>query len=221
VNAGDGRDVVSLSGRAVAVVAPAVPFADALCDALGACGAHVQRRPVPVGGVDTGAETFDGVVFMPTPAGVGRHLVDLGDEEWSRSCERPMADGLATAQWAFRAMPPADGRIVFILPSAVLTGAAGAVAFATACEGLRLMAKSAARGWGRRSIVVNTITVPLDAFGVAVDPQDVVPSRWPAALDQPDPSADVAPIVALCLSGAAGGLTGATLGVDGGLAMSP
>jgi len=56
------------------------------------------------------------------------------------------------------------GRIVVIVPTIGMAGAAGLVDYTTAIEGIRAMAKSAARQWGSEGVGVNMVAAPLAVF---------------------------------------------------------
>ncbi|TML41561.1 MAG: SDR family oxidoreductase, partial [Actinobacteria bacterium] len=88
----------------------------------------------------------------------------------------------------------------------------------------RLLAKSAARQWGRLGITVNCVAPAWQAMvpGEAGPDQPGDPvSLADAALGPPDLESDVGGAVVAVASDEAGGLTGATLCLDGGVAMAP
>jgi len=98
------------------------------------------------------------VVHVPSRPVVTGALVDLGPGDWDEACEAPLRAALFTAIAARRVLGDrAGGRLVFLLPLAELAGRAGDVAFGAALEGIRGMAKSAARRWGRAGITVNCV----------------------------------------------------------------
>ena len=59
---------------------------------------------------------------------------------------------------------------MLVTPTVGFAGAAGLVPYTTAVEGIRAMAKSAARQWASDDIIVNAITAPLDLFAPALAP---------------------------------------------------
>jgi len=113
------------------------------------------------------------------------------------------------------------GRLVVVCPSVALEGAAGLVPLAAGAEAQRLLAKSAARRWGPDGITVNTVAVPVTALDptLAVGASDA--ARTAPALDGDDPLATAAATVVWLASHDAGGVTGATIGADGGALMLP
>ena len=150
-------------------------------------------------------------------------LVALADTDragWDARCEAVLRTALACAGATYRQLAARGGRFVVVTPTVALTGAAGLVPIVTALEGLRALAKSAARQWGDSGITVNCLAPPvaLVAPGAAAADPGV---EEPALGRRPDGRADVAPIVALLTADAAGFVTGATIVVDGGVVMTP
>lgn len=136
-------------------------------------------------------------------------LADTSADEWMARCDAPLAAAIDAAQAAHRRLRRPGGRLIFVVPSLGQTGAAGLVALATASEGVRSLAKTAARQWGAEDI--NVSCVARHVAGPAV-----------AASSLPRPTVDdVAATVALLASPHASAITGATLTVDGGTVLVP
>jgi len=202
----------SLDGRVAVVVgaADAGP-ASGLVDALVSAGAAASMRPA--------GQSFDDlhpdvVVFahvvaaalVPTP------VVELDPLAWEERCEAPIRAALTTAQAAYTHLRHRDGRLIFVCPAVALEGADGLVPLATAAEAQRMLAKSAARRWGREGITVNVVTVPV---GGGADAARTAGAVHPAG-------GLAAAVVWLASAGAgAGAITGATIGADGGAVMAP
>jgi NAD(P)-dependent dehydrogenase (short-subunit alcohol dehydrogenase family) len=170
----------------------------------------------------------------PARCGEAR-LAELTPEAWRERCAGPIDRALWTARAGFTLMATGDGRpgqggvLGFVCPSAALTGAAGHVALATAGEAVRLLAKSAARRWGRFGITSNAFAphlaacVPpagdgagdsdgggrLQVHATALDPGGV------------DPADDIASLLLYLAGPGPARLTGATFGTDGGELMAP
>jgi 3-oxoacyl-[acyl-carrier protein] reductase len=110
------------------------------------------------------------------------------------------------------------GRIVLILPSIGMAGAAGLVDYTAAVEGIRAMAKSAARQWASEGITVNMIAAPLALFATDGDA-----SHLSAAAVQQDETLihSVVETAKFLLRHDLDHLTGDTIIVDGGSVMLP
>lgn len=160
------------------------------------------------------------VVIVPrVPDVTDLPLIATAESSWDHDCEPVLRSGFWCTQASFGHMSARGGRIVFVVPTISMTGLAGVVGFATATEGLRGLAKSAARAWGSHGITANVVAVPIKQFGVTVTPPQEVPSRWEPALGRlPLAHADA---VALLSGDLAGFVTGQTVTVDGGVLMAP
>jgi 3-oxoacyl-[acyl-carrier protein] reductase len=106
-----------------------------------------------------------------------------------------------------------------VTATAGASGAPSSAPFVAAVEGVRAMAKSAARQWGAQGISVNCVSVPLELLAPAhAGHTSFLP---PPARVRDDPVADVAGAVEFLCSPSARGISGATLLVDGGAVMAP
>jgi len=146
----------------------------------------------------------EGVVLVP-PIGV-----DPGplERDWVARCDVPLRWALEHAQAAREhLLARGGGRLVLVVPSFGLTGSAGLVAEATAAEGVRSLAKSAARQWGAEGITVACV-----ARRVA-GPEVALPSLPPPT------AAEVADVVAVLLDPRSRAMTGSTVVVDGGTVL--
>ncbi len=111
------------------------------------------------------------------------------------------------------------GRIVVIVPTIGLAGASGLVAYTTAIEGIRAMAKSAARQWCSEGIVVNMVAAPLRLF--ASLPNADAHLSAPASADDTALVGSVTETVRFLLRRDIGHVVGDTVIVDGGSVMLP
>ncbi|WP_232006668.1 SDR family oxidoreductase [Mycobacterium sp. 1245805.9] len=134
---------------------------------------------------------------------------DAGDTMWQ---------ALVALQAAHAAMAAKGGRIVLVLPTIGMTGAAGLVDYTTAIEGIRAMAKSAARQWAPEGIGVNMVAAPMSLFGREVDASHLT------AAAVPDDSALIPAVVEttkFLLRRDVTHVVGATIIADGGSVMMP
>jgi len=157
---------------------------------------------------------FDVLVHVPTDeaALVRAPLAATSAAEWDERGEAVLRSALWSCQAAHAVMRAnGGGRIVLVTPTVGLVGGAERVALATASEGMRTLAKVAARQWGDSGITVNCVAVALDAG----DGGPLAPALGRAA----DWRRDVAAAVALLTDERARGITGATIPVDGGVVM--
>jgi 3-oxoacyl-[acyl-carrier protein] reductase len=145
---------------------------------------------------------------------------DVDDDRWQTVWEGTMRAALAVLQAAYGQMQGRGGRIVFVTPTVSMSGAAGLVPYATALEGQRVLAKSAARQWGAQGITVNCLAPAPEQVPIGVGSLEV--SLAPPALGGPgDVEADLGPVVVFLASAAAHFVTGATVTADGGVWMAP
>jgi 3-oxoacyl-[acyl-carrier protein] reductase len=166
----------------------------------------------PVGSVDAVVHAA-----VDSDALVSAALADTDEASWDRRCEAVLRTALWCCQAAASALGPRGGRIVLVTPTVGLTGGAGLSPYATAVEGMRSLAKSAARQWGGQGITVNCVAPRIELMG-----DDGADAPTGPVLHRPlDVRTDIAPVVATFLAERAPLVTGATVVVDGGLVMAP
>jgi 3-oxoacyl-[acyl-carrier protein] reductase len=95
---------------------------------------------------------IDAVVYAASNAGAvaPARLTDSDETAWRSACDTPLRSTLFAFQGAFRSLAEGGGRLIVVLPTVGISGAARFVALATLAEGQRVMAKVGARKWGRR-----------------------------------------------------------------------
>jgi 3-oxoacyl-[acyl-carrier protein] reductase len=142
----------------------------------------------PVAVVHVGCDS-DALIQVP--------LVDTDESSWEERCEAVVLDALHRAQQAFSSFEGGGGRIVFVMPSVSLVGAVGLVPLTTALEGVRALAKSAARQWADHGITVNCVVGDIERRD------------------------EIAGVVDFLAGEAGGAITGQTIVVDGGSVMLP
>jgi len=133
----------------------------------------------------------DSDALIPAP------LIDTNESSWEQRCEAVVLDALHRAQEAFSSFEGGGGRIIFVMPSVSLVGAVGLVPLTTALEGVRALAKSAARQWADHGITVNCIVGDIERRD------------------------EIAGVVDFLGGEAGGAITGQTIVVDGGSVMLP
>jgi len=148
-------------------------------------------------------------------------VADLDDGRVEIVWERAMRATLFLMQAAHRHLAGRGGRIVLVTPTIALSGAAGLALYASAVEGQRLLAKSAARQWGSDGITVNCIAPSAALLGVDPAALGAVTLSPPALGSSGDVRADIAPVVDFLVGPAAHWVTGATISLDGGAWLTP
>jgi 3-oxoacyl-[acyl-carrier protein] reductase len=218
-----------LDGRAVFLTHASTPLGRGLLAALEELGAAVATSTerfadrAGAGAAFARAAALDVVVHIcvDDAALVPQALVDTGPDAWDARGEALLRDAIFTFQAAHAWFAPTGaGRVVLVAPTSGFTGAGGFVPASTAVEGVRALAKSAARQWGPQAITVNTVLVPPAL--VAPELESATTFEAPPAVGRlPDLRDDVATTIAHFASPTSGGITGATVIVDGGSVMAP
>lgn len=220
-------------GRVVLITGAAQPLGSGLARALTAAGAIVG---VIEGDCTTRSDAQlavdDAVAAVGRPHALvlaavepkalePRPMVDTDDAAWTAIWEGAMRTSLWLCQAVHPHLAGNDGRVVFVTPTLSMSGAAGLAPWATAIEGQRLLAKSAARQWGADGITVNCVAPSATLCGL--DPSAVgdMALSAPALGGTGDAEADLGPIVAFLCGPDSHFLTGATLSADGGVWMAP
>lgn len=217
-----------LDGLAVLVTNATTALGGSLVEALVDAGARVAA--IDGGFAERGrAETafaaltpIDAVVHVCVDerALVAQPLVETEPADWEVRGEGLIREAIFTFQAAYSAFTGGRGRIVLVAPTVGFTGAGGLVPYTTAVEGVRSLAKSAARQWGPQGITVNTVMVPPDLVAPVLVTNTTF-NAPPVVGRLPDVRADVVEAIGLFAAPTTGGITGATVIVDGGSVMAP
>ncbi|BBX03731.1 hypothetical protein BST36_26020 [Mycolicibacterium moriokaense] len=158
------------------------------------------------------------IVLDPSQA-LTRALGDIGDVGViafsSDDADETMWQTLVAMQAAYRT---GDRRIVLVVPTIGMAGATGAVAYTTAVEGIRAMAKSAARQWGSQGVGVNIVAAPSHLFAYDVDASHLLAA---AVADDDGLIRSVVETAKFLLRDDLRHLNGETVIVDGGQVMLP
>lgn len=142
---------------------------------------------------------------------------ELSDADFDDAWEQPMREAIESFQGAHHA---GQARLIAVVPTIGMSGAAGLAHVAATAEAVRVMVKSAARQWGADGMTVNCIALAPELFGI--DPAAVgAVSLAPLALaGKGSVVDDVVPLIRMVASADAHHITGATLNADGGLWMT-
>ncbi len=163
-------------------------------------------------------DVFDALVHVPDVSAVEpTPIADIDNSEWDRRGEVVLRDALHACQAAYAAMRGRGGRIVLVTPTVGLVGGAGVAPFAMAVEGMRTLAKAAARQWGSAGITVNCVAPSLDVLGGGAD----LASTAAPALGRAATMADLVAVIVALLGDMGAAVTGTTITVDGGRVMAP
>ncbi|MED5220790.1 MAG: SDR family oxidoreductase [Actinomycetota bacterium] len=175
--------------------------------------------------------TPDLVVHVPALPEGPATITHQSTEAWAASCEAPMAEAIGVARsigelMATSAKEQAESapRLVWILPTTALGGAAGYVGVGAAGEGIRALAKGVAKQWGRRCTTTVLAVSPIMLFD-GVGPAEEG-SLSPPALGRPEDNVihvmtEIASLVDLLADPRNRATTGATVVADGGTWMAP
>lgn len=159
------------------------------------------------------------IVLDPAPA-LSMALDEIGDTVviTAAGADETMWRALVALQAAWRSMRPRGGRIVLVVSTVGMAGATGAVPYTTAIEGIRAMAKSAARQWGSAAIGVNIIAAPARLFATHVDASHLTAAAVP---DDARLIRSIVTTATFLLRPDIEHVTGETIVVDGGSVMLP
>jgi 3-oxoacyl-[acyl-carrier protein] reductase len=147
-------------------------------------------------------------------------MADVDDARWDAVWEQTLRRTLFVLQAGYSHLRDGGGAFVVVSSLVGMAGAARLAPYAAAMEGVRILAKSAARQWGADGVRVNCLAPAPEHVPAGVTSGELALS--PPALGSPgDPAADLAPIAAWLLGDDAHFVTGQTLSADGGVWMAP
>ncbi len=169
-------------------------------------------------------QEFGAPSILVNNAGITRDnlLLRMKDEEWTSILDTNLGSVYRLSRAVLRGMMKAQrGRIINITSIVGVTGSAGQANYAAAKAGIIGFTKSLAREVGSRNITVNAVAPGL----IETDMTRSLPESQRQALiesiplQRPGQPVDVARVVAFLASADAAYITGATLHVNGGMAM--
>jgi 3-oxoacyl-[acyl-carrier protein] reductase len=167
---------------------------------------------------DADGSPIDAMIFAPwNPATTAPcPMAELTDDAFGAAWQDTMDAATATCIDARERMVAHGGAIVLTTPTIGQSGASQYAHWSAAAEGVRVLAKSAARQWGSDGITVNAITISPD---LALGSPSAAGATSLAAPALPTSAASAAEfIVAFC--GLPRSVTGQTIATDGGVWMS-
>jgi len=169
-------------------------------------------------------QAFGAPSILVNNAGIARDnlLLRMKEEEWTSILDTNLSSVYRLSKAVLRGMMKAQrGRIINITSVVGVTGSAGQANYAAAKAGIIGFTKSLAREVGSRNITVNAVAPGL----IETDMTRALPESQRQTLvesiplQRPGQPEDVAQVVAFLASSDAAYMTGATLHVNGGMAM--
>jgi 3-oxoacyl-[acyl-carrier protein] reductase len=183
--------------------------AEIIIDGSGALADSLRAAEIVVDRPTTVVVTRIGSVAKP--------FDELTDADFDDAWEQPMREALAAFQNAHQAR---HERLIALVPTIGMSGAAGLAHIAATAEAVRVMVKSAARQWGADGMTVNCIALAPELFEIDADAVGAV-SLAPLALAAKGSVVDdIVPLIRMVAGADAHHMTGATLNADGGLWMT-
>jgi NAD(P)-dependent dehydrogenase (short-subunit alcohol dehydrogenase family) len=159
--------------------------------------------------------------LYPAECRLSKPLLELTEDEWRNRCDEPLEAAIRLARGSHRHLLAGKGTIVYLVPLMGAAGGSGFAPFVGAAEGVRVLARSLARSWGRDGIRSHSMTLDPSVFLAPEHAAAVAQASTihPPALGRlPDVDEIVAAIEHIS-SSEFSGLTGTSLVMDGGAWM--
>lgn len=212
---GGGEPAAALAAAVSGTVVRATPEAGEVDDGF------VDRIGRGDGGLIDGLDLVVHALYPEqsrTPARIG----EMTDDYWAAACDAPLEAAIRLARGAHRHLAARRGTIIFCVPFVGSAGGARLSALAGLAEGLRILARSLARGWGTDGIRAHALALHPSMF---LTNEHAAVAAGATALHDPalgrlPTVAEIAAVMDRLADPAAAGLTGASLVMDGGAWMA-
>lgn len=213
---GGGDPATALTSELPGNVVQVAPEADEVDD--GFVDGLARGDGAPVDGLDLVVHAL-----YPEQSRVPARIDEMTADDWAAACDDPLEAAIRLARGAHRHLAARRGTMVVCVPLVGAAGAANLVALSALAEGLRVLARSLARSWGPDRIRAHAVTLHPSMF---LSPEHAATAVDATALHDPalgrlPSAAEVAGVIdALADGRTTGGLTGASLVMDGGTWMA-
>lgn len=196
----------------IVVVGAVTGLGGALAEGLGGTALELASAIPP-------AQDGVAIVVGADPAPAPAALTDTPPGAWREQCDEVLLSAMTALQRARESVAECGGRLVVITPTVGMSGSPSLVPYTTAIEGVRALAKSAARQWGRQGIRLNLVAAPMSLIA----PDVTVSSHLtpPAVRDTDALLPTLIASVRFLLGTDAPALSGTTIVADGGSVMVP
>ena len=160
--------------------------------------------------------------LFPAQSRTPAPIDEMSAADWRAACDAPLEAAIRLARGAHRHLAARRGVIVFCVPLVGMAGAAGFSALAGLAEGLRVLARSLARGWGADGIRAHAVSLHPSMFLASEHAASAVAANalHDPALGRLPTVREIAAVIDRLADPAAAGLTGASLVMDGGTWMA-
>ncbi len=209
VGAGSPAEAIAgeLSGDVCHSAASASDIDDSYVDRL------VAQGVLTAGGLDL-------VVHAAYPAESRRAtpIEELSAAKWHSACDLAIEAGIRLTRSSFVHLQARRGTIVYCVPLVGSTGATGFCALAAVSEGLRVLARSLARGWGRSGVRAHALSLHPELFVDAehLEAATEATAMHEASLGHTPSISEIAAVIDQLAGPDTTALTGTTVVMDGG-----
>lgn len=151
-------------------------------------------------------------------------IESITDADITEGWEASMQTLIWSLQASFPALSESKGRVAVVLPTTAMSGGSHYSLAAASFEAQRILMKATARQWGPGGVRLNAIAIApesvLDDAAVS-DVHYLAPAALGEDRSEEQRSLDLVRAVAFLIGEQSSGLTGQTVGVDGGRWLAP